>query len=98
MAAPPSPAVPKLPFPATVVIMFVPAVTFRIRLLFVSAIYRFPDESTATPWGAARLAPEAALQSPPNPEVPFPIMFITTPDALNTYTWLADGTTLYTFP
>src|SRR5438552_1157649 len=54
VAGPPSPLKPKLPFPATVVI--VPSgVTSRIRWLKVSAMKRFPAPSTATPVGPEKL-------------------------------------------
>ena len=45
-AAPPSPAYPGVPFPAIVLIR-PSVVTFRIRALKVSAIYRLPCPSTA---------------------------------------------------
>ena len=49
LAAGPSPLKPASPFPATVVIT--PLETLRIRLLPVSAMYKLPAESTATPVG-----------------------------------------------
>ena len=53
VAGPLSPLKPRVPLPATVVIT--PFETLRMRWLYVSAMYRLPAESTATPWGVAQL-------------------------------------------
>src|ERR1039457_1120884 len=47
VADPPSPENPAVPLPATVVIL--PPDTFKTRLLRLSAIYKLPAESAATP-------------------------------------------------
>src|SRR5437016_802664 len=58
-----------------------PADTFRIRLLKVSAIKRFPEASTATPIGRFNAAEAAGPLSPENPAVPLPANVMITPDA-----------------
>src|SRR5437773_11090275 len=67
VAAPPSPAKLGLPLPATVVMIPVAAVTLRIRWLELSAMYRLPLASTATPAGTLRFAFVAAPPSPAPP-------------------------------
>ena len=47
-------------------------VTLRILLLDISAIYKFPLASTATPDGAFNCAVIAKLPSPLKPDVPLP--------------------------
>src|ERR1039457_3665409 len=49
VAGPLSPPKLIVPFPATVVIT--PLETLRTRAFALSAIYKLPAESTATPWG-----------------------------------------------
>src|ERR1035438_10504884 len=68
-AAPPSPANLKSPLPAMVEMMPL-AETFRIRSLRESAIKRFPEASTATPWGFN----DADVAGPPSPEKPGPLL------------------------
>src|SRR5437773_5198003 len=80
VARPPSPPKLYVPFPATVVMM-PEATTSRMRWLFVSAMYRLPAASTATPVGPARLAFVAGPPSPPKPEVPVPATVVMKPDA-----------------
>src|SRR5947207_2716491 len=70
VAASPSPAKLGLPLPATVVMIPVAAVTLRIRWLELSAMYRLPLASTATPAGTLRLAFVAAPPSPAKPKTP----------------------------
>jgi hypothetical protein len=55
------------PSPATVVMMPLGAATFRIRLFPVSVTKRFPEASTATPWGMYN---DAEVAGPPSPEKP----------------------------
>ena len=62
VAGPPSPLKPCVPFPATVVIT--PFETMRRREAPVSAIYKSPAESTATPSGPPNWA---LVASPPSP-------------------------------
>src|SRR5437667_213783 len=64
VAAPPSPAKPKTPLPATVVMIPVAAPTLRIRSLPRSAMQRLPPESIATRAGLLRLAVGPAAPSP----------------------------------
>jgi hypothetical protein len=66
VAGPPSPELPGVPLPATVV-MIPPGDTFRIRALPKSAMKRLPEASTPTPVGRFNNA-EAA--GPPSPEYP----------------------------
>ena len=66
VAGPPSPEKPWVPLPATVV-MIPLGDTFRIRLLMVSAMKRFPEASTATPLGKLN---DAEVAGPPSPEKP----------------------------
>src|ERR1035441_2764037 len=59
------------------------ASTSRIRLLPVSAMYRLPAGSTATPPGSLSAAPMAGPPSPQNPVYPFPAtVMIVPPDTL----------------
>ena len=64
--------------PATVVITAVPAGTLRIRLFPLSAMYRFPAPSIATPSGEFRPALVAAPPSPPYPVAPVPATVVIT--------------------
>ncbi len=77
VAGPLSPLKPVVPFPATVVIT--PFETLRMRLLPVSAMYRLPAESTATPSGPFNSALVAGPLSPLKPCVPFPATVVITP-------------------
>lgn len=51
VAGPPSPPEVELPLPATVVMFPDEALIIRIRLLYLSEIYRFPGLSNASPDG-----------------------------------------------
>ena len=84
MAAPPSPAKPKVPSPATVLIVPVPPSTFRMRWLPVSAMKMFPAPSTVTPLGPLRSAAEAGPPSPAKPLTPVPTTVVITPLAEST--------------
>ena len=66
-AGPPS---PPDPYPANLVMMPVLAVTSRTRQFPRSAMYTFPDESTATEEGLASIADVAARSSPLMPYTP----------------------------
>src|ERR1700730_10739531 len=78
MAGPPSPEKPGEPLPARVV--RVPsALTKRIRLLAVSAIYRLLEASTATLRGMERAA---FVADPPSPPVPPPATVVISPSLL----------------
>jgi len=71
VAGPPSPEKSKDPLPATVVIT-PSTLTLRTRPLFMSAMYRLPAVSRASPSGVFK---EAAIAGPPSPEnlaVPLP--------------------------
>ena len=76
VAGPLSPLKPCVPFPATVVIT--PFETLRMRLLTVSAMYRLPAESTATPAGRYNWALVAGPLSPQASEPP-PATVVITP-------------------
>src|SRR5580692_8446185 len=84
VAGPPSPENPRLPLPATVVMIPVIADTLRMRLLLVSAIKRLPEASTAT---LAGLFNNAEVAGPPSPEklplftpsAPLPATVVMTP-------------------
>src|SRR5258708_38225935 len=67
-AGPSSPEYPRVPVPATVVIMPVRAATFRMRTL-KSQKYRLPAPSSATLDGKLRSALVAGPLSPPYPPV-----------------------------
>ena len=73
VAGPPS---PPLPPPATVLIM--PCETLRIRAFPVSAMYRFPAESTAIPYGDCNVADVAGPLSP-KPLLPPPAKVVIVP-------------------
>ncbi len=77
MANPPSPENAAVPFPAMVVM--IPPKTFRMRLLKVSARYRLPAASTATPPGSLRVALVAGPPSPENPTLPLPATVVMIP-------------------
>ena len=77
-AGPPSPEKPAAPLPASVVMM-PPADTFRIRLLKVSAMKRFPAASTATPLGSFNDAEVAGPPSPEKPSTPLPATVVMMP-------------------
>jgi hypothetical protein len=65
VAAPPSPLkLPLVLLPANVLIRPVDIATLRIQLLPYSAMYTFPDESTAHPFGVFSVAEVAAPPSP----------------------------------
>ena len=70
-AAPPSPAYPGVPVPAIVLIR-PSAVTFRIRALNVSAMYRFPCPSKAIAYGCKRFAVRTGPNSTNARLNPFP--------------------------
>ena len=57
--------------PAMVLIV-PPGVTFRMRLLARSEMYRFPEASTARPFGVFNDADVAGPPSPEKPWVPLP--------------------------
>ena len=59
--------------------MITPFETLRMRWLYVSAMYRLPAESTATPWGSLNWALVAGPLSPLKPAVPFPAARVKTP-------------------
>src|SRR5258706_7962908 len=83
VAAPPSPVFPAVPvaLPAMVEILPVDALTFWIRLLLESAMYRFPDESIAMSLGLFSRAATAGPPLPLDPGLPFadPAMVDTCP-------------------
>jgi len=64
VAAKPSPEKPEVPVPAIVEMTPVDAATNRMRLLPVSAMYRLPEESTATALGKLSTAAVARHPSP----------------------------------
>ena len=70
VAGPPSPKYPDAPTVPAMVEMVPVAETFRITELSSSAIYKFPDESTATANGFDRKAEVAGPPSPPLPGRP----------------------------
>ena len=79
VAGPPSPLAAVEPVPVNVVIMFVDSDTFRILLLFLSAIYRYElPQSMITLIGKFSIAEVAALPSPKNPAVPVPATVVMT--------------------
>lgn len=82
-----SPLKPLVPFPATVVIT--PFATLRMRLLPVSATYRLPAESMATPSGAFNWALVAGALSPLKPGAPFPATVVIVPLETLRMRWLA---------
>src|ERR1035441_5252895 len=81
VAGPLSPLNPGVPFPAMVVIT--PLETLRILWSDVSAMYRLPAESMATPVGPFNWALVAGPLSPSGvpvkPYVPFPATVVITP-------------------
>ena len=72
-----SPLKPPVPLPAMVVM--VPLVTLRMRLLPESAMYKFPVESIATPTGDISWALVAGPLSPRKPAVPLPATVVMVP-------------------
>src|ERR1700683_507561 len=81
VAGPPSPEKPQLPLlllPAEVVMLPL-ADTFRIRLLYLSAMKIFPEASTATPEGLFNDAEVAGPPSPDKPAVPLPATVVMIP-------------------
>src|ERR1039457_3865884 len=81
VAGPLSPLKPRVPLPATVLI--VPAgVTFRIRLFIRSAMKRLPALSTATSLGWFSSAAVAGPPSPLKPAVPLPATVLIVPAAV----------------
>src|SRR5690242_18393489 len=78
VAGPPSPEKPYWPLPAIVVIS-PDGDTLRTTLFPVSAMYRFPTESTATPSGLLRDAAVAGPRSPEKPNNPLPAAVAITP-------------------
>ena len=70
VAAPLSPLKPALPVPATTVIT--PLFTLRTQLFKVSAMYRLPAESRATPEGLFNGELAAEPFAPLKPAVPVP--------------------------
>src|SRR5579871_2203440 len=97
VASPPSPEKPAWPFPATVV-MVPPGVTWRMRLLLRSAMYRLPLESTATPVGWLSDALVAAPPSPENPCVPLPAYVEMIPLGVSRRTRPLVRSEIYKFP
>ena len=81
VAGPPSPLKPCTPVPATVV-MIPSGLTFRTRLLSVSAMKRFPCPSAVTPQGRASIALVAGPPSPLKPYDPFPATVVMMPAGL----------------
>src|SRR6266851_3426667 len=92
VAAPPSPEDPELPdaLPATVEIVPDALAISWIRLLPVSAMYKFPAASTATPCGAASSASPAAPPSPLFPATPVadPAIVYTSPAIIAIPHWV----------
>ena len=78
VAVPPSPERPKVPFPATVVIMPL-AFTLRMRLFDLSAMYRLPKVSTVSPTGPYKLALVACPPSPEKLKLPLPATVVIIP-------------------
>jgi hypothetical protein len=99
VAANPSPEKPSEPFPAIVKMLPEERVrTFRIRLLFVSAMNRLPLESMDNPYGLLILAESACPPSPSDP-VPFPTNSVICPLNESTRrTWLIIPSEMYTLP
>src|ERR1022692_2440677 len=83
--------------PATVVIM-PDGSTLRTRPLLLSAMYIFPDASTATQTGLLSCACLAGPPSPPQPAVPFPATVVMFPPGANFLTVLLSGSAIYIFP
>ena len=79
VAGPPSPLNPVAPVPAIVVIVPVVAATKRMRFPPVSATYRLPAPSTATPCGECSRAAVAGPPSPVEPDVPLPATVVMMP-------------------
>src|ERR1035438_8574925 len=87
VAAPPSPAYPGAPVPAKVLIT--PAgETIRMRSFRLSATYRLPCPSTATPLGNFSLADVAAPPSMAGPHPPPTTVEILPPGATFRTRWL----------
>ena len=84
VAAPPSPAYPRVPLPATVWIRPVEATTSRIRLLPESAMNRSPAESSAMAVIPLNCAFLAGPPSPPLPAAPVPAKVMMLPVAATT--------------
>ena len=75
--------------PDVATVMIAPFETLRMRLLAVSAMYRLPAESTATPReGLFNCALVAGPLSPPKPGVPFPATVVITPFETLRMRWL----------
>src|SRR5215831_7185702 len=82
-AGPVAPEDDATPVPAIVEI--IPPETLRTRLFQLSAIYRFPELSTARPCGRYNWAEEAGPPSPEKPEVPVPAtVVIMSPETFRT--------------
>ena len=86
-----------MPVPAKVEIA-PPGVTFRIRLLPESAMYRFPAASTAIPSGNRSWAAVAGPPSPENPLVPLPATVVMVPPVEIIRTRWLNRSTTYTCP
>src|ERR1035441_8337194 len=84
------------PCPATVVIM-PDGSTLRTRPLLLSAMYIFPDASTATQTGLLSCACLAGPPSPPKPAVPFPATVVMFPPGANFLTVLLSGSAIYIY-
>ncbi len=80
VAAEPSPVLLPVPVPAIVLMTPVEAVILRIRLPVASAMYKFPEPSTAMPLGLFNVAEVAAEPSPVLPAEPVPAKVVMTPD------------------
>src|ERR1700761_3944778 len=92
VAGPASPPYPRAPTPATVVITPVPALTIRMRLFPLSAIYKLPALSTANPLHWFRNAEVAGPESPGFGPAPPPAEWVTIPVSaatLSTYAVVA---------
>jgi hypothetical protein len=83
VAAPPSPVLPDVPFPATVE-MIPPGVIIRTRKFPLSQKKRFPNESRFRKLLDPILALRAGPPSPLNPNVPVPAIVLISPAAIET--------------
>ena len=96
VANPPSPK-PKVPPPATVVIL-PPISTFLIQKLFPSDINTFPLESNATELGPFNCARVAFPPSPLKPLLPVPAKVLMMPFLLIFLILLFHVSAMYLFP
>src|SRR5215467_7298643 len=72
--------------------------TLRTRLLFRSAMYRFPAPSTARPDGWLSCADVAAPPSPGKPALPVPATVVMTPVEDTSRTRLSSASAMYIAP